>query len=180
MIYFVPTNLNIKIVLGEDPKLFPILKEDPNNIFFHIISPYAIGKPLPNLLPTDIEIFQLPEEYFINSYMNYLQLAQMPFYDIMEFMMNEYYGYNPVIVTDMSDDKKMQIVECIKNYIYNRYGSKSSIITSVEDLQYAESSEIQNIRVFNDDKEYYLKDIVDGKALMERMDELEDLNSNEL
>jgi hypothetical protein len=175
MIVFVPTNPDPKIVLGEDPRLFQALKERDNTFFYNILSQYSIGIALNKFIP-DTEMWWEDEEQFTFNYMNFLRFTPIPFYSILTILMHQYMNEDVVVVCDMSDDRRLQIIECIMAHIYERYGCRTSIVSTLEDLLYADPSEIENSANFIYDKEFYLSEVIDADELQKQIINIEEIN----
>lgn len=181
MIYFVSCNRDQRIMLGEDPSLYPILRADPNTIFFNLLGFYSIGKPLMNIIPP-AEICYDDDVSFKYKYSAMLQMNPEIFFDLMSIMINEYYGYDVVVVTDLNHPLTETVVDCVIEWFYIRYGFQCAIINTLEDKKYCKDGEIQSekMQVFMRDKEYFTRESIDPKELLNSLDQLEELNINEI
>ena len=136
----------------------------------------AIGKTVKNLVPpmNIAEHYYMSEDDFPNSqdekethigifrsmYLQFL-CEQYPFVGIMEIMMEDFYNSDGVIViTDLSSNMVYNMIECICQFIYDRWRYPTAIVSEAEDFNMPiNQSEIDPrcIGIFNADKEFYLK-----------------------
>lgn len=176
MIYFVNCNQDPRVILGSDYRLYPFLKAMDNTIFFNLVGRYAIGSSLKCLIPP-YDIFN-SGEMFRDRYTAFLNSNPDCFFDMMDVMINDYYGYDPIIITDLDNPVIADIVDCIIDYWYSRYGYSAAIIDSLEDYQFSKRSEIltSRLELFMQDKEFYTRESVDPKELLNSVDRLEEFN----
>lgn len=140
----------------------------------NFISPLAIGVPVRNLIPNN-EITQLfysstdlspcsnedkvyYRELFRSSYLQFL-CEYDPFMGIMDIMMADYLNAdNIVILTDLNNELVSNMVECIAQFIYDRWLYSTAIVYEIEDYYSLKQSELDPsmLGVFNADKAYYL------------------------
>lgn len=155
---------------------------------YHImnfLSKYNIGDTIKNLIPPSnvfnnrvMDYYTNYNEQFRTIYLQYL-CSYDAFLSILEIMMNDYYYDNIVILTDTNNEITISLVELISQFIYDRYMYQSIIINDIEDLTVIKQKTIpaERIGVFQNDKEYYIRQITDPKKLLEQIDELEVANS---
>lgn len=99
-------------------------------------------------------------EIFRNEYLKFL-CEQYPFIGIMEIMMEDFYNSDGVIVvTDLSSDMVYNMIECIGQFIYDRWHYPIAIVSEAEDFNMPTNQvemDPRCIGIFNADKEFYLK-----------------------
>lgn len=146
----------------------------------NFISPIVIGVSLNNLIPRN-DVTQLfyqsidsypsssdekvyYRELFRSSYLQYL-CEYDPFMCIMDIMVADYLNPdNIIILTDLNNELVSNMVECISQFIYDRWRYTTATIFDIEDYMNIKQSEIDPkfIGVFNADKEYYLSHVNRG------------------
>ena len=78
---------------------------------------------------------------------------------IMDIMMADYLNAdNIVILTDLNNELVSNMVECIAQFIYDRWLYSTAIVYEIEDYYSLKQSELDPsmLGVFNADKAYYL------------------------
>ena len=112
------------------------------------------------LPPVDFRFIpaQNPEsaEYeFDMRYAQWILSDNNAFFDLMQIVYTLYQGFDVFMLISDSDPSLLQYAESLFKFIQQRYGYNTTIITSQEDLFYAEDQQINGIGAMNliDDKE---------------------------
>ena len=162
------------MIIFADYSLAKFLTTISKSTIMNFISPLAIGIPLNGLIPRN-DITQLfyqsidtapcndeekvyNRELFRSSYLQYLCEFD-PFMSLMNAMMADYLNPdNIIIISDLNNELVANMVECISQFIYDRWRYKTATIFDIEDYYTLQQSEMDTkmIGVFNADKEYYL------------------------
>ena len=155
---------------------------------YHImnfLSKFNIGDTIKNLIPPSnifnnrvMDYYRNYNEQFRIMYLQYL-CSYDAFLSILEIMMNDYYYDNIVILTDTDNEITLGLLELISQFIYDRYMYQPIIINDIEDLTVIkpESIPMERIGIFQNDKEYYIRQTTDPKKLLDQIDDLEVANS---
>lgn len=179
MINFVASNPDTRVVLGDDPRLLPLLTSDPNNRIYNLFGLYNIGTMLYGLAP-NVDIWHLGELDFYTAYRAFIWNSPDAFFSLMRVMMDDYEGHNVYIITNLDHDVISTMVECISEYYQERYGFECGFIYSIEDIEYIEEGEVtyEHMNTFMADKEYYIRNTTNPQELMQQIYSLEDSSGN--
>lgn len=177
MINFIASNRDTSIILGDDPRLLPLISLNPNNRIYNLFGLYTVGQNLYGLAP-DVSIWNMDELDFYNAYRNFIRGNPDSFMSLMTLMMDDYEGHDVYVITDLDNIVVSTMVECISEYYQERYGFECGFIYSVEDIEYIEEGEIsyECMNVFMADKEYYIRHKTNANELMGQIYNLEETN----
>ena len=95
---------------------------------------------------------------FRNRYMSYL-CEYDPFMGIMDIIIADYYSDDDVIVLSNLDDEMISnIIECISQFIYDRWHYSTAIVNDKDDLDNIKISEVDSdfLGVYNADIAFYM------------------------
>lgn len=141
-------NLFSSIIIGDT-----ILDVIPNRELMNIYYKTTDDAPF-----TDEDKVMYKEE-FKNKYLFYL-CEHDQFMGIMDMMIADYYtDDNVVVLTDLQSELSVIIIECISQFIYDRWHYPTAVINDREDIENLKISEIDPLYlpIYNADIDYYLK-----------------------
>lgn len=117
----------------------------------------------------DMESFRKKYMEYLNSYDGRL--------GIMDIMMDAYYNSDLIIITDLQNDLVINIVECIIDYIYSRYGYRCAISYDEDDILHTDVRHDyiapSCYGVFYADKSWYIHETMDPKEILSHLDDIE-------
>lgn len=139
--------------------------------------------------PTELQHYYLigDMESFRYYYLQYLE-SYKPLLSLIDLVLGEYYNDDVIVFTDLSYDFDCVIIECISMVINRRYGTNSIMINTVEDMNDClfnantskENKPIACIQRFMNDKEWYYRQTIDSKELLENLDAMEEYSYGDM
>lgn len=135
------------------------------------------------------------QRYFFNGdmegfryyYMQYLE-SYKPLLSLIDLVLGEYYNDDVIVLTDLSLDMSVNSIECISMVINRRYGANSIMINTIEDMNdclfnantVKERRSISCIQRFMNDKEWFYKETIDSKELLDNLDAMEEYSYGDM
>ena len=141
-------NLFSKLIVGET--VFGITP--PHDIFV------LLTQSLDDAPFNDEYKVQLREE-FRSRYLAYL-CEYEPFMGIMDIIIADYHtDDNVIILTDLDNEIVSNIIECIAQFIYDRWHYSTATVNDIEDLNNITVSEVEPefLGVYHADIDFYMK-----------------------
>ena len=186
MIYFVDYRIDKFIALVIDKFKYSLRT---------IYAPIGIasnGIPIDNINPP-VEIMHYyytgDMESFRYYYLQYLETYK-PLLSLIDLVLGEYYNGDVIVLTDLSNDYCCNILECVSIVINRRYGSNTTMINTVEDMNDClfdsnTSKETRSnacIQRFMNDKEWYYNQTINGKEkeLLNSIDDMEEYSYGDM
>lgn len=163
------------MIIFANESVFPVLMATPDRYFMlNLFNKIDLGRKLTKLFPPNELLQYAPydSDQFTEVYQAYVENNQEAFKDFMEIMMAHYYNTDVIVLTDLSSPVIFPIMETIMKIIQKRYGYLCYIVTELQDLFHCKESDmsIEGAINFLRDKEWFIKETVDPKKVLETME----------
>ena len=167
-----------------DQSIWGYVRTNIDKYFYRsFLSDVSIGSPIDPVIlpPAEIQIHYINQdmETFRKLYMEYLNT-----YDahiaIMDIMMDNYYNPDVIILVDLNNQFATNVIECIQSYIYHRYGYRCTIVYDIDDLvntKVRDELPVQYYPIFYGDKNWYINQTIDPRAIMDNINDIEELSN---
>lgn len=142
------------IVFGTTELLMSLPPGSFNNIY-NLCSPYDVGIRLHHLIPLTLNI-EDPNFDFI--YADYILNNNDAFMEMMNLVLNVYYGTDAYVLADEDNSYKYESFESLLKFLQQRYGLIIPYVRTKEDLESAEEIPLNIYGVMNldiDKERYY-------------------------
>ena len=142
------------IIFGNTQTLLSLPQGTFTNVY-NLSSPYDYGRRLFNLLPFSLDTND-PNFDFI--YANYIMNTNVAFMELMELVLNVYYGTDAYVLVEEDLNYKYEAAESLIKFLQQRYGILVYMVRDVEDLEGLTENPLTSYGILNldiDKERYY-------------------------
>lgn len=162
------------MIIFADHKLAGYVSTNTKSVIMNLFSDAVIGETVLSITPTSeiaslfylsTDMYPINEEdkvnyrmQFRNEYLKYLCEYEQ-FMGIMDIMIADYYtDDNVIVLCDLNSEIVTNIVECISQFIYDRWHYSTAMVYDKEDLNNINVSEVDKdfLGIYNADIAFYM------------------------
>ena len=142
------------IIFGNTQTLLKLPPGSFTNVY-NLSSPYEFGIKLYSLIPFSLDIND-PNFDFI--YANYIMNTEKAFMEMMELVLNVYYGTDAYVLVEEDLNYKYETAESLIKFLQQRYGILVYTVRDLEDLEGLKDTPLTSYGILNldmDKDRYY-------------------------